>query len=98
MAEHANEMRPDDTLILDTLGWIHYRLEQFEEAENALRRSIDQRESADNLYHLASVLFKQDRLRVAETYLNRAMELKPDPELRDEIERLEDDITKARNR
>ncbi len=98
MAERADEIRPDDSLILDTLGWIQYRLEQFEQAESALRRSIDQRESAENLYHLACVLFKQDRLRPAETYLNRAMELKPDPKTQDEMERLQDDITTARNR
>ena len=98
LADRANAIRPDDALILDTLGWIFYRLERLEEAENALRRSIDQRPSAENLYHLASVLFKQGRLRLAETYLNRAMELKPDPKARDEMERLEDDIRRERNR
>ena len=98
LAERASEVRPNDPGILDTLGWIQYHLEQFEEAENALRRSVAQRESAESLYHLASVLFKQDRLRVAETYLNRAVDLRPDPETRAEMERLQDDITRARNR
>ncbi len=98
LAERANEISPDDPGILDTLGWIQYRLEQFTEAENALRRSVGQRESAENLYHLASVLFKQDRLRAAETYLKRAIELRPDPETQAEMERLQDDITRARNR
>lgn len=98
LAERANEIRPDSPELLDTLGWIQYQLQQFEEAENALRRSLEHRESAVSFFHLASVLFKQDRLRAAETYLKRAMELRPDPETRAEMERLQVDITRAQNR
>ncbi len=98
LAEHASELRPDDPLILDTLGWVRYHLQRFEEAEDALRRSVSLRESAENIYHLASVLFKQGRLDAAQTYVNRAIELRPDPQTRAEMERLEDDIRRAQNR
>ena len=98
LANRASELRPDDPSILDTLGWVRYHLQQFDEAEDALRRSLTRRESAETMYHLASVLFKQDRLDTAQTYVNRAIELRPDPQTRAEIERLEDDIRRAQNR
>ncbi len=98
LAKHASELRPDDPSILDTLGWVLYHLQRFEEAEDALRRSVGLRESADSVFHLASVLFKQGRLDAARTYVNRAIELRPDPQTRADIERLEDDIRRAQNR
>ncbi len=98
LAEHASELRPDDPLILDTLGWVRYHLQRYDEAEDALRRSVSLRESAESMYHLASVLFKQGRLDAAQTYVNRAIELRPDPQTQAEMERLEDDIRRAQNR
>jgi tetratricopeptide (TPR) repeat protein len=97
LAKHANELRPDDPLILDTLGWVRYHLQRFDEAEDVLRRSVSLLESAESMYHLASVLFKQGHLDAAQTYVNRAIELRPDPQTRAEMERLEDDIRKAKN-
>ena len=98
LAKHASALRPDDPSVLDTLGWVRYHLQQFDEAEDALRRSLSLRDSAVSMYHLASVLFKQGRLDTAQTYVNRAIELRPDPQTRAEMERLEDDIRRARNR
>ena len=98
LARRASELRPDDPSILDTLGWVLYHLQRFEEAEDALRRSVGLRESADSVFHLASVLFKQGRLDAARTYVNRAIELRPDPQTRADMERLEDDIRRAQNR
>ena len=98
LAKRASELRPDDPSILDTLGWAGYHLQRFDEAEDALRRSLGLRESAVSMYHLASVLFQQGRLDAAQTYVNRAIELRPDPQTRAEMERLEDDIRRAKNR
>ncbi|MCH8315300.1 MAG: tetratricopeptide repeat protein [Planctomycetes bacterium] len=98
LAKRASELKPDDPSILDTLGWAQYHLQRFDEAEDALRRSLSLRDSAVSMYHLASVLFKQGRLDAAQTYVNRAIELRPDPQTRAEIERLEDDIRRAQNR
>ncbi len=98
LAKHASELRPDDPFILDTLGWVQYHLQRFDEAEDPLRRSLSLLESAESMYHLASVLFKQGRLDAAQTYVNRAIELRPDPQTRAEMERLEDDIRRAQNR
>lgn len=97
LVKHAAELRPDDPSILDTLGWVQYHLQRFDEAEDPLRRSVSLLESAESMYHLASVLFKQGRLDVAQTYVNRAIELRPDPQTQAEIERLEDDIRRAQN-
>lgn len=98
LAKQAKSLRPDDPNVLDTLGWIHYLLGNYNEAEDALRESVKLRESSSSIYHLASVFYKQGRLMAAQTRLIRAAELNPDPETSADIDRLDADINKAMNR
>src|SRR6266702_3316411 len=41
MIKHAVEQRPDDGYIVDSLGWAHYRIGNYEEAVKNLERAID---------------------------------------------------------
>ena len=97
-AQKAKAISPGAPNILDTLGWTYYLLNQYSLAEDELRESVKLRESAGNVYHLASVFFKQGRLDNAQVRLNRAAELDPDPQTKADISRLAADIAKARNR
>lgn len=92
-AERADELKPNDPLILDTLGWVHFKLGNYSQAEDCLRRSIAGRPLAENHLHLAHVLAvtRPDGAE-AQTYLRRAAELEPSPEVQAEIERLADDM------
>ena len=40
--QRAIEIRPDDAAIIDSLGWVNYRLGNYEEAIRLLRRALSQ--------------------------------------------------------
>ncbi|MBR7801029.1 tetratricopeptide repeat protein [Undibacterium fentianense] len=61
LIETANRLNPNDPYILDSLGWIKFRLKQYEDAEHFLRRSLSMRKDADVAVHLAEVLWIQNR-------------------------------------
>jgi tetratricopeptide (TPR) repeat protein len=101
-AERAAEQAPNQSTVLDTLGWTYYRLGRFAEAEESLRLAFKIRPTADICFHLARVLFDTakgldpqpaaQRLATARTYLRRSAELQPTPELQMEIDRLAEEI------
>ncbi len=91
-AERANEIMPNNAAVLDTLGWVRFKLRKYREAEDALYQSITLAPSAENHYHLASVFSETDRLDQALIYLNRAGELRPPESLKADIDRLADTI------
>ena len=91
-AQRAVELRPDDAAILDTLGWVHFKLGNLSEADQYLRRSIERLPLADNHVHLAAVLVATGYLDRARTYLRRATELNPGPSAQTEIDRLTEEL------
>ncbi|MHC4208912.1 MAG: tetratricopeptide repeat protein [Planctomycetota bacterium] len=101
-AERAVALMPNEASVLDTLGWIYYGVGRHEEAEEYLRRAAKSTPTADNHFHLATVLFERVRsleperaarqLGTARTYLQRAAELGPSAELQMKIDRLAEEI------
>jgi len=87
-AERAVVIKPGDPFILDTLGWALFRVESYDKAEEALRKSIAVGPSAGNHLHLAWVFYQTDRRDKARDYLRYAAELKPGPDTQDEIDDL----------
>jgi tetratricopeptide (TPR) repeat protein len=57
----AQEMAPDDPFIMDSMGWVQYRLGNLDEAEAQLRRAYALRSDADIAVHLGEVLWKQGK-------------------------------------
>ena len=55
----ALEMAPDDPFIMDSMGWIHYRMGNLNEAEKFLRRAYGVRRDAEIGVHLGEVLWKK---------------------------------------
>ncbi len=58
-AVKADELSPDSVELLDTLGWVRFRLGQATEAERLLRRSTEKQKRPANCLHLALVLVEQ---------------------------------------
>lgn len=56
LVSRANDLRPQAFHILDSLGWVAYRLERWQEAEGYLRQSLGLRVDEEVLYHLLVVL------------------------------------------
>ena len=58
LIEKANQLAPDDPFILDSLGWVKFRLEKYDEAESLLQRAYELRPDADIAVHLGEVLWR----------------------------------------
>jgi tetratricopeptide (TPR) repeat protein len=95
-AQRAADLASGNASIIDTLGWVQYQLGAYDEAEASLRRSLQLEDAATTHYHLASVYHKKGDRRRAERHLQRAVELKPDPDTQAKINRLANDIRTRR--
>jgi Flp pilus assembly protein TadD len=56
--EQALQYAPEDPYIIDSLGWVQYRLGEYEEAEKTLRRAMSIKDDPEVVAHLAEVLVK----------------------------------------
>ncbi len=74
----ALELAPDDPFILDSMGWVQFRLGRAEVAAGYLRRALAIREDAEIAAHLGEVLWSSGERAEAERLWADA--LKRDPE------------------
>lgn len=61
LLEFANQLSPNDPYILDSVGWVKFRLKNYTEAEKFLRQSLSMRQDADVSIHLAEILWSQNK-------------------------------------
>ncbi|MBU3693546.1 MAG: tetratricopeptide repeat protein [Rhodocyclaceae bacterium] len=59
--EQALQLQPEDPYIIDSLGWVQYRLGELEEAEKTLRRAMSIKDDPEVVAHLAEVLVKRGK-------------------------------------
>ncbi len=57
LIEKAHGLAPDDAFILDSLGWVHFRLGDLKLAREHLQRAYDARPDTEVAVHLAEVLW-----------------------------------------
>jgi Tfp pilus assembly protein PilF len=80
LLREAMLLKPDDPFILDSYGWLLYRLGNHSEAVKYLRRAIELRSDADISAHLGEVLWVTGDRREAESVWDRALKDTPDNE------------------
>jgi tetratricopeptide (TPR) repeat protein len=75
MIRKAVAAEPDNPAFLDSLGWVYYRLQQYEEAVKYLQRAVELDESPDGviLDHLGDALRAVRRLDEARDTYQRAL-------------------------
>lgn len=79
MVETALEQEPENSSYLDTMGWIHYKLGNYEEARGYIYKALEQDENnAEVLDHLADVYFKMGNKERARELWTQAYENDPD--------------------
>ncbi len=61
----AAELLPDDPAILDSLGWVHYRLGQYEDALKWLNKAFEVHKDAEIAAHLGEVLWVTGQIQKA---------------------------------
>jgi len=80
LLQQAMTLKPDDAFILDSMGWLQYRLGNNAEAVKYLKRALDLRNDAEIAAHLGEVLWVMGNHREAESVWNRALHETPDSE------------------
>lgn len=81
MIERAVEMRPDDGYITDSLGWVQYRLGDFEEAVKTMERAVELNPTDPVINdHYGDTLWSVGRRLEARFQWKRALSFKPDEE------------------
>lgn len=91
LIRQAYILEPDEAAIVDSMGWISYRLGRLEEAEEYLRRAWELEKNAEIGAHLGEVLWVQGRPEAARAIWAEAMKINPeDAVLVETLLRLED--------
>lgn len=81
LIETATKLSPEDHYIMDSLGWVYYRLGNLPQATEQLRRAYAIQQDPEIAAHLAEVLWKQGQLQEAKQVLVLALKANPDNEL-----------------
>ena len=77
----ALSFSPDNAAILDSLGWVQFKLGQYTEAEKNFKKALSQDINDPELYiHLYKTLIKLERTTEAKDLLSKAKNLFPDNE------------------
>ncbi|PQP32769.1 hypothetical protein C6A36_02725, partial [Desulfobacteraceae bacterium SEEP-SAG10] len=75
LANRAQELRPGEPAVLDTLGWIYYHLGDLNQAMDFIEKALaGQPESPIFNYHMGVVLYKSGRTIEAGEKLKKALE------------------------
>jgi tetratricopeptide (TPR) repeat protein len=87
MLYRAVELRPDDGFIVDSLGWVHYRLGEYDLAVEQLERAVEL-EPGDPVIndHLGDAYWRVGRQREARYQWRRALSLEPEEDTVADIE------------
>ncbi len=89
LIEKARELAPDDAFILDSLGWVHFRLGDLKLAREHLQRAYDTRPDAEVAVHLAEVLWASGEQEGARKLLREVKAKEPtNPLLKSTVTRL----------
>ena len=74
----AYELSPEDPRIIDSMGWIEFRLQNFAAAENLIRQAIEKHPDPEIYGHLVEILRARNKIQEANKALNEALQTYPD--------------------
>ena len=80
LIEKATQMAPNDPFIMDSLGWVQFKLGKLKEAEATLRRAYQLRPDVEIATHLGEVLWQSGHKEAAEKIWREARSKEPDSE------------------
>jgi Flp pilus assembly protein TadD len=81
LIEKAHELSPSDPYILDSLGWVHFRMGDLKRAREYLQRAYDEKPEAEVAIHLAEVLWASGDQNGARKLLREVRSQEPGNEL-----------------
>ena len=77
LIQRAYAIDPSDPAIIDSLGWIHYRRGEFQEAEHFLAAAFNETKNHEIAAHLGEVLWVTGRHEAAEAVWLKGLEQSP---------------------
>ena len=77
----ALNIKPNEAAFIDSMGWVLYRLENFEEAVTYLRRALELFPNDEVAAHLGEVLWALGEEIEAGEVWQKALEMAPDSEI-----------------
>lgn len=83
--ERAIEIMPDDPAIIDSWGWVHYRLGEYDEAIRLLRKALSRFDDAEIAAHLGEVLWVNGERDEARSVWQKALKKSPDDPILQEV-------------
>ena len=83
--ERAFALKPEEPAILDSMGWVNYRLGNYELAIDYLRRALANMSDGEIAAHLGEVLWAMDRRTEAWEVWDAAIEEHPDHDYLKEV-------------
>jgi Flp pilus assembly protein TadD len=91
LVKRALELSPDDFYILDSMGWVMYRLGRHEEAIALLQKAMSLRQDPEIAAHLGEVLWVKGDKEAAKKVWETALQATPeDSRLLDVIKRFDE--------
>lgn len=75
---HAMRVKPDEAVILDSYGWLKYKMGNLQSALSFLQRAYDKQPENEIAAHLAEVLWALDRKDDARKLYEKAIDEAPD--------------------
>ena len=89
LIQQAYDLNPDDPAVLDSLGWVNFRLGNLDEAERLLRQALERFPDQEVAAHLGEVLWANGKQREAKQIWATFLKDNPDsPILRKTVLRL----------
>ena len=83
LIQQAHKLKPEDPAILDSLGWVHYRLGNTQRAEDLLRQAFNAFPDPEIAAHLGEVLWQQGKHQEARSIWGQGAEGADDSSLID---------------
>ncbi|WP_296697352.1 tetratricopeptide repeat protein [Thiocapsa sp. UBA6158] len=83
--EKAYALKPDEPAILDSMGWVYYRLGDYETALDYLKRALENLSDGEIAAHLGEVLWAMNRREEALEVWDAAAKEHPDHEYLKEV-------------
>jgi tetratricopeptide (TPR) repeat protein len=76
--KRAIEIMPDDPAIIDSWGWVHYRMGDYDKAVSLLRKALSRFDDAEIASHLGEVLWVSGDQQEAQGIWQKALKKSPD--------------------
>jgi tetratricopeptide (TPR) repeat protein len=77
LIERALELKPDDAAVLDSMGWVQFRLGNLDEAERYLRKALSKLQDGEIAAHLGEVLWAKGERDAAWSVWEAALAAQP---------------------